>query len=201
MSKTGIMGGTFDPIHRAHLRMARCAMEQKQLDRVWFMPSKIPPHKMGQNILNEQLRSHLVKLAIEDEEGFFYSDFELRRREVTYTAKTLTLLREEYPKEEFYFIMGGDSLFRFEHWYHPEKIVENAVILAVSRDGVAMEQMEAQAAFLAKRFQGRFELVQMERMDISSSLIRKRLSKGEPVQEMLPEKVYEYIQKNHCYTR
>lgn len=195
------MGGTFDPIHRAHLRMARCAMEQKKLDRVWFMPSKIPPHKMGQNISDEQLRSHLIKLAIEDEEGFFYSDFELRRREITYTAKTLALLREEYPKEEFYFIMGGDSLFQFESWYHPEKIVKNAVILAVSRNGVAMEQMKAQAAFLAKRFQGRFELVQMERMDISSSLIREKLAKGEPVQEMLPEKVYEYIRKNRCYAK
>ena len=79
MGKTGIMGGTFDPIHCAHIRMARCAMEQKNLDRVLFMPSKNPPHKAGKNVSDEWLRARLVKLAIEDEEGFCFSDFELRR--------------------------------------------------------------------------------------------------------------------------
>lgn len=200
MGKIGIMGGTFNPIHRAHLQMARCAMRQKKLDKIFFMPSKNPPHKMGQNILDERLRAEMIKMAVEEEMGFYYSDFELKREGVTYTAKTLALLKEQYPDEQFYFIMGGDSLFQFEHWYHPEEIVRHAVVLAVSRGNVAMEQMKAQAVFLEKRFQGKIELIQMERIDISSSMIRERLAKGEPVQEMLPKKVYEYIQKNHCYS-
>lgn len=201
MGKTGIMGGTFDPIHCAHLRMARCAMEQKGLDRVLFMPSKIPPHKMGRDVSDERLRAHLVKLAVEEEDGFYYSDFELRREGTTYTAMTLALLREQYPGEEFYFIMGGDSLFQFTQWYHPEEIVRYAVILAVSRGTVGAGQMKEQAEFLAEQFHGRFELVRMEKMEISSSLIRERLAKGEPVQQMLPEKVYEYIKEHSCYKK
>jgi len=201
MGKTGIMGGTFDPIHCAHLRMARCAMEQKGLDRVFFMPSKIPPHKAGKEVSDERLRAHLVNLAIEKENGFYYSDFELKRDGTTYTANTLNLLKNEHPEEEFYFIMGGDSLFQFEQWYRPEEIVKCAVILAVSRGTVNTGQMKQQAEFLAKKFHGRVELIRMEKMEISSSLIRERLAKGESVQQMLPQKVYEYIIKNHCYKK
>lgn len=199
MGKTGIMGGTFDPIHCAHLRMARCAMEQKKLDRVLFMPSKNPPHKAGKNVSDEWLRARLVKLAIEDEEGFCFSDFELRRDGTTYTAKTLALLKKQCPEEELYFIMGGDSLFQFAYWYHPEEIAKHAVILAVNRGNVDAGQMEEQAGLLAERFHGRFELVQMEKMDVSSSLIREKLIKGEEVCGMLPKKVYEYIIENGCY--
>ena len=199
MGKTGIMGGTFDPIHCAHIRMARCAMEQKNLDRVLFMPSKNPPHKAGKNVSDEWLRARLVKLAIEDEEGFCFSDFELRRDGTTYTAKTLALLKKQCPEEELYFIMGGDSLFQFVHWYHPEEIAKYAVVLAVSRGSMAAGQMEGQAELLAARFQGNFELIQMEKMDVSSSLIREKLIKGEEVRGMLPKKVYEYIMENGCY--
>ena len=191
MGKTGIMGGTFDPIHCAHIRMARCAMEQKNLDRVLFMPSKNPPHKAGKNVSDEWLRARLVKLAIEDEEGFCFSDFELRRDGTTYTAKTLALLKKQCPEEELYFIMGGDSLFQFVHWYHQEEIAKYAVVLAVSRGSMAAGQMEGQAELLAARFQGNFELIQMEKMDVSSSLIREKLIKGEEVRGMLPKKVYE----------
>lgn len=201
MGKTGIMGGTFDPIHCAHLCMARCAMEKKGLDRVFFMPSKIPPHKVGKGVSDEGLRAHLVNLAIEKENGFYYSDFELKRDGTTYTAKTLQLLKKQYPEEAFYFIMGGDSLFQFEQWYQPEEIVKCAVILAVSRGNADAGQMERQAEFLAQKFQGRVELIQMEKMEISSSLIRERIAKGEAVQQMLPQKVYEYIMRNHCYKK
>lgn len=199
MSKIGIMGGTFDPVHLAHLEMARCAMKQKELHKVLFMPSKIPPHKRDRNILPEELRAEMVQLAISDEEGFYYSDFELKRQEITYTAKTLELLSKQYPEDIFYFILGGDSLFQMEHWYLPEKILQYAVILAVSRGGVRQEEMLCQAAYLSKTFHGDVQVLKMPEMDISSSMIRRKIARGEDVQDYLPEKVYKYIQKNHCY--
>lgn len=199
MSKIGIMGGTFDPIHLAHIQMARCAMIQKKLDQVWFMPSKIPPHKKEQKVSDEQMRSALVRLAIQKEEGFLFSDFELKRQETTYTARTLELLQSEYPKEQFYFILGGDSLFQFEHWYHPEEIMKRAVILAVGRDGVLEDKMQEQAAYLSEKFNGRVELVQMKELNISSSEIRQKIAEGKSVKEYLPHEVYEYILENHCY--
>lgn len=199
MSGIGIMGGTFDPIHIAHLEMARCAMEQKQLREIWFMPSKIPPHKQERKILSEDMRAEMIQLAIQEESGFLFSDFELRRKEITYTARTLELLEQECPKEKFYFILGGDSLFQFEHWYHPEEILQRAVVLAIGRNGVAFSELQQQASYLSQRYHGRVELVQMPRLDISSSMIRRKIAQGESVKEYLPSKVYQYIVKNHCY--
>lgn len=199
MSKIGIMGGTFDPIHLAHLAMARCALQQKNLDQIWFMPSKNPPHKDRNRVSDEKLRSVLVQLAIEGESQFVYSDYELKREEITYTAKTLTMLRKAYPEDEFFFILGEDSLAQFEEWYHPEIILRYAVILAVNRGNISLEEMKQQAEALSEKYGGVIEVIPMKRMDISSSMIRKKLKEGENVQAFLPEKVYQYICAHQCY--
>ena len=112
MAKIGILGGTFDPIHNGHLRLGREAYEQFGLDAVWFMPTGNPPHKKDHKITEGEMREHMVKLAIADTPYFLYSDFELRRRGNTYTAQTLSLLREEYREDTFYFIIGADSLYQ-----------------------------------------------------------------------------------------
>jgi len=199
MGRIGIMGGTFDPIHLAHLAMAGCAKEQVALDNVLFMPSKIPPHKRNRKISSEELRAKLVQLAIEGEPGFCYSDFELKRKEVTYTARTLELFREQHQGDEVFFIMGADSLVQFENWYLPGKIMQYAVILAVSRNGVLQQDMFEKAVMLSEKYQGDVRVLQMPEMNISSSMIRERLARGETVEQYLPPKVYEYIKKNHCY--
>lgn len=199
ISRIGIMGGTFDPVHLAHIEMARCAKEQKQLDEIWFMPSKIPPHKRDRMILSEDLRGQMVKLAVEGERGFYYSDFELKRDEVTYTAKTLELLTEQYPESQFYFILGGDSLFQFANWYMPERILQYAVLLAVSRNGVSRREMEVKAQELSEQFHGSVEVLSMREMNISSSMIREKICKGESVKEYLPAKVYDFIKARHLY--
>lgn len=199
MGRTGILGGTFDPIHLAHLAMGRRALEEQQLDRVLFMPSKIPPHKLDRQISPENIRRDMVQLAIEGEEGFFFSDFELRRQEVTYTARTLSLLKREQPREEFYFILGGDSLFYFDKWKQPEVILRHAVILAFARGGMGEGQMEMQAKYLTGRFGGEIRIIYMPCIDISSSEIRDRLSRGESVRDLVPAPVYDYILKTGCY--
>lgn len=199
MSKIGIMGGTFDPIHLAHLAMARSALCQKNLDQVWFMPSKHPPHKDSSRVSDEKLRSLLVQLAVKEEKEFVYSDYELKREEITYTAKTLTMLRKEYPEDEFFFILGEDSLAQLDQWYHPEIILSHAVILAVNRGNISLEEMERQAGTLTGKYGGTIEVIPMKRLDISSSMIRKKLAAGEDVKDMLPKSVYEYICTHQCY--
>lgn len=201
MGKTGILGGTFDPIHRAHLAMGRKAMEEEKLDRVLFMPSKIPPHKVGRGISPENIRGDMVELAVENEPGFYFSDFEFRRQETTYTARTLSLFQREQPEEELFFILGGDSLFYLEKWYQPEVILHHAVILAFARDGLNRHQMEERAEVLMDMFGGEIRIIPMPWMDISSSEIRERLSRGESVEEYLPPSVYQYILKTGCYRR
>lgn len=193
------MGGTFDPIHLAHLEMARCALLQKKLDVVWFMPSKNPPHKEGKNVSSEELRSELIRLAIAEEPSFLYSDFELKREGTTYTAETLSLLKRTYPAEEFFFILGEDSLAQLDSWYHPEIILRHAVLLAVHRGAAPMQEIERRAREVSERYNGTVEVLSMQKMDISSSLIRKKLLCRETVQHLLPDKVYEYIRTHNCY--
>ena len=199
MSRVGIMGGTFDPIHLAHLRMARCALEQKNLGRVLFMPSKLPPHKQDKKVTDEAVRCEMVKLALEGEAGFAFSDFECRREETSYTARTLELLHKAHPEDDFFFILGGDSLAYFGQWYMPGEILRYATVLAVGRGDTPVPVLQKQAEGLMESFGGRIELLTMERLAISSSMIRERIAQGKPVREFLPERVYEYIMRHGCY--
>ena len=134
MKKIGIMGGTFDPIHSGHLMLGKQAYEEYDLDCVWYMPSRQPPHKKDRHITSPADRLEMVRLAVESTPFFSCSDFELcRTEENTYTADTLLLLKQAYPDTEFYFIVGADSIFDIEKWYHPEIVMKNAVILAADR--------------------------------------------------------------------
>ena len=103
MKQIGLMGGTFNPIHNAHLAMAAAALEQMALDEIWFMPSKNPPHKSSRDIVSEDLRSDMIRLAIQGAPQYIFSDFELRHEGTTYTAETLKRLQQEYPADRFYF--------------------------------------------------------------------------------------------------
>lgn len=199
MAKIGIMGGTFDPIHLGHMAMAREAMLQADLDRVLFMPSKIPPHKRGRMISDEEQRAEMVRLAIQNEAGFEFSAFELARDGITYTAETLQLFHAEHLRDKLYFIMGGDSFMQLEEWYQPEKIMASAVILAVSRDGLTQEQMQARREILRQKYQAEIQIIQMPQMDISSTEIRKRVCAGRAINDLVPEAVAEYIQEQGIY--
>ena len=114
MKKIGILGGTFNPIHNGHLALGQAAMEQYDLEEIWLMPSKLPPHKSHFAILSEEHRLTMTKLAAQINKNFIASDFELKREGLTYTADTLELLTKEYPDYKFYFIVGGDSLIKFK---------------------------------------------------------------------------------------
>ncbi len=199
MNRVGIMGGTFDPIHNAHLKMAYVALEQADVCEVWFMPSKNPPHKPDRQIVSEQHRSEMVKLAIQGEARFLFSDYELRREGITYTAETLLLLKKEYPETHFCFIVGGDSFFQLETWRHPEVILENTQLLAIPGGRADPNKIQAWTEHLQKSYRADILLLDMADMPISSSQIRKNIRQGYSVRGMLPERVERYIRQKHLY--
>lgn len=199
MKKIGIMGGTFNPIHNAHLMMAQAAYEQYNLDEVWFMPSKNPPHKDNADIVSEEHRSRMVQLAIEGKKEFVFSDLELRRQGITYTYETLKQCVDEYPDVKFYFILGGDSLLNFDSWYHPEEICKLCSILAISREGMTERDLKNQCQQLSIQFDGEFYPVEMPQISISSAQIRMRLEQGKSVVGYLPEKVWRYLEIHSLY--
>lgn len=194
----GILGGTFNPIHNAHLAMAESALKQAELDEIWFMPSKNPPHKSNGEIVAQEHRSKMIQLAIGSNPYFIFSDYELQRDGITYTAETLKKLKKDYPQYIFHFIMGGDSFFHLEEWYHPEEILSNCKILAISRDGATTEQMQHHKEYLNEKYQGNIQIIKMETMDISSTKIRQEIQKGNDT-SYVPKKVLEYIQNHQLY--
>ena len=200
MSKVGIMGGTFNPIHLAHTEMAKVCLRQQDLDKILFMPSKNPPHKKDKSILPENERAVMVKLAVSEYDKFVFSDFELQRKGTTYTADTLRLLQEENPDDNYYFIMGADSLLYLDKWYRPQEILKRAVILAIGRDGSTPDELKKKRKELIKQYdKADIRFVHMRQMDISSSMIREGIAHGENMEKYLDKEVWNYINANGLY--
>lgn len=201
MKKIGIMGGTFDPIHSGHLMLGKQAYEEYDLDCVWYMPSRQPPHKKDHQITSPANRLEMVRLAVENTPFFACSDFELCRTEGnTYTADTLLLLKQAYPDTEFYFIVGADSIFDMEKWYHPEIVMKNAVILAADRScGHDDIPLNRQIEYLAQKYDARICRLHSRRMDVSSQLLREKIQNGECISSYIPDPVAQFIEEHHLY--
>lgn len=140
--KIGILGGSFDPIHKGHLNIAQSACEEFHLDEVWFIPAGHSPNKDENQMTPASERAKMVQLAIEEKPFFRMSRMEIEAQETSYTYLTLSRLKEQYPDTHFYFIMGADSLDYLEKWYHPEIICEKATILTAVRDELDLTEIQ-----------------------------------------------------------
>lgn len=200
MAKIGIMGGTFDPVHNGHLLLARQACDEYGLDRVWFMPSGQPPHKKDKHITSAKHRCAMVRLAIRGEAAFEFSDFEVLREGNTYTAETIRLLKQTFPEHGFYYLIGADSLYEIESWYHAEEVLASIPFLAAARAYDKEHRMlEEQAAYLEGRYGARIQILHCPQTDISSEEIRRALREGCPVRGEVPEAVGRYIDLHRLY--
>lgn len=200
MGKIGILGGTFDPIHNGHLWLGEQAYEEYGLDEVWFMPSGHPPHKQDHPVTGGDKRWDMVRLAIADHPHFAYSDFELQRPGYTYTAQTLALLREAYPRHSFYFIIGADSLYQIEGWYHPEQVMARATLLVAGRAYKKEHRsLEQQIAYLNRRYEARILPLHCGEMDVSSADLRRMALEGKDISSFVPSAVADYIRSHGLY--
>ena len=204
MKKVGIVGGTFDPIHLGHLMLGRQAYEEYSLDEIWYMPSRQPPHKKDHHVTEAKDRLEMVRLATYGTPHYRLSDFELTRTQGnTYTADTLRLLNETYSDTEFYFIVGADSIFDIEKWYHPEQVLNSAIFLAARREcGQREHSLDEQIRYLEGKYHARIKTLHSVEIDISSEEIRESFLNGDlsSVKALIPAAVYEYIIKNGLYT-
>lgn len=212
MTAVGIMGGTFDPIHNGHIEIAKAAYKQYPLDEVWFMPNHIPGYKASNKLLDGKTRLNMVALAIKKYPYFKASDYELQRNGKTYTAETMQLLSRDYPNTQFYFIVGADSLYSFDKWKEPEKILAHAKILAAPRNNISTDVMHACIDKLHTLFgENHFYPIDCAKIDCSSSEIRKQLSehpfgkytagqiKVLSKQLNIDSEVLQYIEEHHLY--
>ncbi|MFD3258342.1 nicotinate-nucleotide adenylyltransferase [Paenibacillus lentus] len=193
MKKVGIMGGAFDPIHLGHLLAAERAREQFELEEIWFMPSHTPPHKHQSGVSGEQ-RLAMVTEAICSNPAFKPLDIELRRGGVSYTVETIKELRKQYPDMEFYFIIGADMVNYLPKWEGIDELTEMLKFIGLQRPGSFLE-LDTLPPFI----QDAVYLAEMPLVDISSSMIRSRLTAGHSIRYMVPDTVYDYMTRSGLY--
>ena len=199
LTRIGILGGTFDPVHRGHLEIARVAMDEAALERVIFIPAGQPRLKSGDPSASPEQRLEMLRLAVSEIPGFDVSGMELRRSGPTLTVETLRELREELGDGvELCFILGLDALLRFDQWVEPEGVAELARLLAVSRPGYSGFDWPG---FYSRNpyAEGRVECLDSTAVDLSASELRARIVSGSSVSGLLPAAVEEYIRDNGLY--
>lgn len=199
-NKIGIMGGTFDPVHNGHIKIAKEALKEYKLDTVIFVPSGVSYMKSG--VSDAGTRYRMCALAIENEPQFQISDVDIVREGNTYTYETIECLQKQYPEAVFYLIIGLDTLYTIETWKNIERLFANAHILCAGRTCEYAFSKEEQAEYLSGKYGANIDFLQADVLDVSSTNIREciRLGKNTLIKELLPQKVYEYIMDNHLYS-
>lgn len=190
--KIGILGGTFDPIHRGHLQLARNAQAQFSLDKVIFVPAYQPPHKQGLLLRTSAAsRYEMVRLAIEGEPFFELSDCELVRRGVSYTCDTLDEFEKKYPGGAFFLILGKDAFEGIDSWHRVAELKEKVRFLVARRGGDEICAPEG----------ARAEWIQMPLCPISASGIREAIKQGRNVDGHVSPKVLQFIRAHALYQK
>ncbi len=197
--KIGIMGGTFNPIHNGHLLIAENALCQYRLDRIYFIPTGLSPHKGEQEIIPANIRYEMIERAIYGNPGFAASSIEIDSTETSYTYLTLEKLTTLYPDNRFYFIMGGDSLRDFSGWRNPKRICELCHLLAAVRNNMDMDMLCHYADAIKQQFHGSIDLLNTPNFSVSSHEIRERVRNHDSIRYLVPEEVRIYIEENQLY--
>lgn len=201
MKKTGILGGTFDPIHNGHLFMAQQAYNRLSLDEIVFMPTGMVPHKNNSYITESVHRYNMVRMAVNQFENYTVSDTEINRDGVCYTFETLKQFSCENPKDELHFIVGADSLFAIDSWKNPGEIFKYAALTVIGRRTDTCFDIEDFCKKTEEKYNGKIELLDCVGPDISSTEIREILSQGGDVSKLVPKSVIQYIKQHNLYER
>jgi nicotinate-nucleotide adenylyltransferase len=196
--RLGILGGTFNPPHLAHLLCAQEAYDQLGLDRVLIVPVAQPPHKEAVDDPGADARLELCRLAVGDDERFTVSDLEVRRGGASYTVDTLQALHAAFPGDELSFIVGGDMAFSLPTWRAPAEVVGLARLAVAEREGARRADILERLATIPGAAE-RVDFFDLPRMDLSSSLVRRRVAAGRPIRYLVTDPVAAYIAQHGLY--
>jgi nicotinate-nucleotide adenylyltransferase len=196
--RIGVLGGTFDPIHLAHLVAAEEVRVRIALERVLFVPAGLPPHKLHVNVTPTEHRLKMVELAIADNPHFTLSRVDIDRFGPSYTVDTIELLHSEYgPDAELYFIMGSDSLSELLTWHRPERLIRLCRIVALTRPGHRVDLKELNR--LLPGAIARVQLLDMPMLEISGTDLQRRVRAGLSIKYLVPPAVEAYIHRHGLY--
>lgn len=189
--KIGIFGGTFNPIHMGHLIVADRVQTILSLDKVYFVPSFISPHKgRGEEILAAH-RLNMVRLALRTSKNFICSDLEIKQKDTSYTYRTIESFHKKFPSSQLFLLIGADNFTEFSTWKYPDRICDKATLVVMSRPD---HQLANEAPFAST---ARF--VDVPDIEISSRDIRKRIRHGKSIRYLVPETIHRYILDHGIY--
>ena len=184
MAAIGILGGTFDPVHNAHLAMARAALEHLALDEVRFIPTG-PTHYREPATASAEDRVAMLRLAFEGHPRYTVDERELRPSATGYTVDTLKALRAESPDAELYLLLGADQYAKLDRWHRPDEVRRLARIGVFARPGISLNE--------------KVKLIPMDPLRVSASEVRARVARGEDLEGLVPDAVANYIRRRRLY--
>lgn len=196
--RVGIFGGTFDPIHIGHLILAEEARYRLRLDRVYLVPAGNPPHKQDNDLTPVAHRLMMAELATADMAGLWVSRVDADRSGPHYTNDTVQLLRQQLGEDtELYFLMGMDSLRDLPTWRHPQWLIQQCVLVVLTRHDIEIDWVQLEGALPGLR--ERVVLLDMPELEIASHTLRARIRSGAPICHQVPSVVEAYIAKHALY--
>jgi len=199
LKKYGIMGGTFDPIHYGHLVIANEVLSLFELDKIIFIPTGTPPHKVVKGLTSSYHRYMMTQFATMTNPDFDVSDIETTKSTVSYTIDTIRKLISGNEEDQFYFITGTDAVLELPAWKNTSEILSMCTFIAVNRPGYVVEGLDKKIKAITDKYGGEIFITKAPQLHISSTDIRNRIAEKKPVKYLLPETVEQYILKNGLY--
>ncbi len=198
VSRVGIFGGSFNPLHQGHLIVAEFAAETIRLDRVLFAPVVHPPHRDGKELLAIEHRLAMIEIAIANNDRFQLTLVDVERAGPHYSLDTVRIIQEQYPGSQLYFVMGGDSFKSFPLWHEPAELVQHCRLAVMRRPSfrpVHPHMHDSEMPTLHERV----DMIEAPPIGISATRIREQLGIGKSVRYLLPDNVLHYIHENNLY--
>ncbi len=200
IKKLAVMGGTFNPIHKAHVYMLQEFLKKYEVDKVLLIPTAIPPHKEYVLQVSDEDRMNMCKLAVKDIPKVEVSNIEIKRGGASYTYETLRELKDNYENPEIYFIMGADMFQCFSQWKNPQEILNLASLCVVPRNSTQVQDLLKIKAMLSSIYCSVCaDILDVGEMKLSSTYVRDMLKRNEDVSDFLSAEVYDYIKQHKLY--
>lgn len=200
MTKVGIFGGSFDPIHYGHVYLAIKAKEELDLDRVIFIPAKLQPFKLDRTPADGMMRVEMIEASISHYDGATVSMYELNKDEISYTYNTLEYFQKELGEDaKLYFITGTDSLLTLDTWYMADEMLRKYNFIVGSRPGYKEAELEAKIAEITEKYECEVIKIHNNQVDVSSSEIRERVKNSQSLDGLVNPKVERYINEHGLY--
>lgn len=196
--KIAIFGGSFNPIHLGHIKLVMAAIETADIDKVLLIPTGITPHKSNSEMVPAKDRLEMCKIASLSYDNIEVSSIEIDREGKSYTYQTLNSLKEIYPNDEFFIIMGSDMFLSLHTWRNAKSFLKNLNVISDLRNSADIKEIEKQCELL-NEYGAKSYIINHSVMNVSSTEIREQLKNNFDVSEFLDSKVLEYIKTHHLY--